>query len=251
MSFIKLVMVLSLSVLLLGKAHAQNGIVTLTFDDSIVSQFEYAYPILKEAGLVGTLFVITSEAERARESDEEFHMTWGQLQEMFDEGWDIQSHTHSHTDLTLLTDVELFAELAYSKELIERRLGNKADSVATPLGSFDERVLGFIRRYYTLHFRAWDHNGGLNDLTSLDPNGVGRFDVTASTTSAEVCKLVDMASEQQKWLVLAFHQIVEGEPAPYQISASTLAEIVNCIKIKKEEGGVSVATVEEVVKLHE
>ncbi len=55
-------------------------------------------------------------------------------------GFELGNHTHSHADLTTLTDEEMQAEIERTDELLERIDGKKRHLLRAPFGKLDERV---------------------------------------------------------------------------------------------------------------
>ena len=82
-----------------GKELPEKPIV-ITFDDGYLSNYEYAYPILKKYGMVATIFVIGStvgDTEHYKDTDYPItpHFSYAQAKEMVDSGViSIQSHTY-------------------------------------------------------------------------------------------------------------------------------------------------------------
>ena len=66
-------------------------------------------------------------------------MSWEQIRELRDAGFEIGSHTHTHRPLTGLSDDDARAELVRSREALERELGAPPSYVAYPRGLFAER----------------------------------------------------------------------------------------------------------------
>jgi peptidoglycan/xylan/chitin deacetylase (PgdA/CDA1 family) len=77
----------------------------------------------------------------AGRDDELLPMSWEELAELADAGWEIGSHTCSHPRLTRLGDDELRRELEASRAEIERRLQRPCPSLAYPYGDVDARVV--------------------------------------------------------------------------------------------------------------
>ena len=131
----------------------------VTFDDAYRSVVELAEPILSRLGLVGTVFVPTAfagiEAPMAWPGIDRWlggpyerelvPMSWAELAELAEGGWEIGSHTRTHPRLTELADPELAAELAGSRADCEVRLGIRCRSLAYPYGDEDERVVAASR----------------------------------------------------------------------------------------------------------
>jgi Polysaccharide deacetylase len=77
-----------------GKKAIPSKSAVITLDDEWNSQYYVAWPILKEFGYPFTLFIYTQWVNTGGKS-----MTWAQLEEMRDDGVDIEAHTVSHHDL--------------------------------------------------------------------------------------------------------------------------------------------------------
>ena len=127
----------------------------VTFDDAYVSVLELARPVLSSLGLTATVFVVTAFAGGGRPLEwpgidhwrggphehELDGLTWAQLGELADEGWEIGSHTRTHPRLTELPDEALARELRESRDACESALGRPCRSLAYPYGDYDRRVI--------------------------------------------------------------------------------------------------------------
>jgi peptidoglycan/xylan/chitin deacetylase (PgdA/CDA1 family) len=123
----------------------------VTFDDAFAS-VRNALPTLHRLRVPATIFVCTdlaedgaplaiSELDRVAQRAELRTLDWDELRELAeDELIEIGSHTKTHAHLPKLSDSELRAELAGSKEAIEDRLGRPARYLAYPFGEEGERV---------------------------------------------------------------------------------------------------------------
>ena len=131
--------------------------VAITFDDGNEDNFTIAFPILKAHGFVATFFVITDRVGRG------FKMSWSDLETMQDAGMDIESHTVSHPDLTLLDAGRLEQELAESRAALVSHLQNAPVALAYPAGAYNARVIKAARAAGYL-LAVTTHHG-----TVLDP----------------------------------------------------------------------------------
>lgn len=114
--------------------------VIISFDDGYVSNYNYAYPTLRELGMKATIFIITDRRGKALSCNP--HFSWNQAREMVDSGViEIGSHTYSHQPLPTLDAFNLEFELRTSKNMIERHLGRKCSVVSYPEGAYNEQVM--------------------------------------------------------------------------------------------------------------
>src|SRR5262245_5636197 len=120
--------------------------VVLTFDDGWKSFKEYAYPILKELGFPATLFIYT-DFIGAR-----IALSWTELKELAQEGFDIQAHSKSHEDMRRKpTESEdeyarrMQAELTQPLPIFQQRIGQPVQILAYPYGAHDENLVKRVR----------------------------------------------------------------------------------------------------------
>lgn len=109
--------------------------ILITFDDGYLDNFENAYPILKEHGMVAAFFIIT---ERLWVKD---RLNPERIVEMAQGGMSFGSHTVTHRRLGELPWDEIREELAISKAVLESVLGKKVTAIAYPQGSYSENVV--------------------------------------------------------------------------------------------------------------
>jgi peptidoglycan/xylan/chitin deacetylase (PgdA/CDA1 family) len=118
--------------------------VVITIDDGYRSIYDIAYPLLKEYGFTATLFIYTDFVEATSMA-----VSWDQLREMKAAGFEVQSHSVSHSDLTLKREGEsneayrqrITMELTRSKDIIDRELGQNTQFLAYPYSKYNRWVL--------------------------------------------------------------------------------------------------------------
>jgi peptidoglycan/xylan/chitin deacetylase (PgdA/CDA1 family) len=126
----------------------------VTFDDGFRSVYRHARDPLDRLGVPATVFVVTDFVGTERpmvwpgieswaagaDASELVPMSWEELTELGDAGWEVGSHTCTHPHLTRCDDATLERELRGSRERCEERLGRACRSLAYPYGDFDDRV---------------------------------------------------------------------------------------------------------------
>ena len=93
---------------------APDGLVVLTFDDSVASHATYVAPLLKKHGF-GATFYITEGFEFLK--DKEHYLTWEQIKALHVAGFEIGNHTKAHKAVSGQKPADIAADL----EHIEKR----------------------------------------------------------------------------------------------------------------------------------
>lgn len=109
--------------------------VTITFDDGDVTNYKYAYPILKEMRLSAYFFIIVSRVGTRG------YMKWEEIKELRDNGMIIGSHGITHKILMGLKDKDLDYEIKASKRFMEDNLGHSIDYFSVPRGFYNKKII--------------------------------------------------------------------------------------------------------------
>jgi peptidoglycan/xylan/chitin deacetylase (PgdA/CDA1 family) len=112
--------------------------VVLSFDDGYQSQGVVAGRVLKAAGWPGVLNLAIRNAGPGG-------ITVARLHRLVRDGWEIDSHTVNHVDLTTLDAAGMRAELVGSRDWIRRRLGVSPEFFCYPAGRFDAAVVTAVQ----------------------------------------------------------------------------------------------------------
>lgn len=107
--------------------------IILTFDDGYQNNYEYAFPIMKEHGFVGVVYV------SADPIDSKGYLTVEELKEMIEYGWEVGSHGTTHIDLTFNHQALNF-EVKKSRAIISELLDYQISAFAYPFGRADRHV---------------------------------------------------------------------------------------------------------------
>ena len=92
-----------------------NKVIVLRFDDGLQDFYTNAKPILDLYGFKATLAISTDHANSA---DGVAFMTWGTIQSLSAEGFEIASHSKSHPRMDHLSGSQLYAETVTSRNVI-------------------------------------------------------------------------------------------------------------------------------------
>jgi len=113
--------------------------IILTFDDGYRDNYEFAFPILRRRGQVGTFFLITSYVGQGE------YLTWEQAREMATGGMVLQSHSLNHADLEKSSTAEVIRQVTESKAILEREVGTLVEYFCYPAGRYDGRTVAALQ----------------------------------------------------------------------------------------------------------
>jgi peptidoglycan/xylan/chitin deacetylase (PgdA/CDA1 family) len=139
-----------------------HNVVILNFYDDVKSQITNAKPILDKYGFKGTFFIVCNWAGAVRSQTP--RMTWQDINQLYREGHDIESHTMTHKRLDQLSSSALDYEVGQSKQCLHDHLGINATIISPPhsAGSNNATVINTIAKYYDLSI-----GGFVNDVMFL------------------------------------------------------------------------------------
>jgi peptidoglycan/xylan/chitin deacetylase (PgdA/CDA1 family) len=99
--------------------------VVITFDDGDITVYTAAFPIMQEFGFTGVAYVVANRLQV------EGHMNPEQLKELSAAGWEIGSHSMTHSDLRQSGDLDW--EVRQSRLELQAALGVPVETFAYPI----------------------------------------------------------------------------------------------------------------------
>ncbi len=179
-----------------------TGMVSITFDDGFISQYQNALPILQAAGYKAGFYIITSYPGSNRPS----YMNWDQIKALAATGQEIGSHTRTHPHLTQLTASQLQDELVGSKADLTAQ-GLSSDTFVYPNADMSTAVENAVKDAGYTAARSGDF--GL-ESTLADKYNISSVHPDAYSTLPVVKQDIDQAIADKRWLVLVFHDMVSS-----------------------------------------
>jgi len=122
--------------------------IIITFDDNFQSQYNNAFPIMESHGLVGTINIVTRYAGFTNPNSN--YMNWVEMQELKDNGWDMESHSITHSNMLALNESQFRNELNTSLQLIAEHYNVTPTSFTFPYHSANEAYTTICGEYYDL-----------------------------------------------------------------------------------------------------
>jgi peptidoglycan/xylan/chitin deacetylase (PgdA/CDA1 family) len=123
-----------------GKGTLPRRPVIFSFDDGYRSAFQVAAPILHKLGWPGVLNLITRNVGPSSE------LTPQMVRTMISWGWEIDSHTIHHPNLTTLNGARLMEELSGSRRILQQAFHVPVNFLCFPGGSYNASTLAAVRQ---------------------------------------------------------------------------------------------------------
>ncbi len=131
------------------KEQIPDKSVVITFDDGWSSVYDFATPILKKYGFPATFFIYTDFIGGGKA------MSWKQIKELSEAGFDIQCQTKTHRNLATLKKKESFKEyfnslemeISYPKKLFKKKLNKECKCLAYPYGITNNLVIAMLKKH--------------------------------------------------------------------------------------------------------
>jgi peptidoglycan/xylan/chitin deacetylase (PgdA/CDA1 family) len=113
--------------------------VVLSFDDGYRGQYVYARPLLRELGWPAVLNLKVNTLDAGGE------LTQQMVQQMINAGWELDSHTINHLDVSTLSGATLQHEVAGSRQILQQRFNQPVDFFCYPAGKFDAESIKAVQ----------------------------------------------------------------------------------------------------------
>lgn len=215
-----------------------KGIVSLTFDDGNAINSQTVLPTLKKYGLVSTNYDVSGFIGAPD------YQTADEIKAFTAAGNEVGSHSVSHSDLTSLTSTQLNNELSQSQKQLQSLLSSSVSNFAAPYGTYNDTVLASAKKYYR-SFRTVDD--GYNYIENFDPYRLKVQNVTQNTTPADISRWVQIATNNQYWLIIVYHQVVTDSTTigSYDTTLTNFQQEM----VELKSSGVSTLTVNQALNL--
>jgi peptidoglycan/xylan/chitin deacetylase (PgdA/CDA1 family) len=137
--------------------------IVLSFDDGTLGQDVHAVPVLRHLHWAGVLNLKVNALESR------YTLPPWRVRDMLAAGWELDSHTITHPDLTHVDDAQLWHEVHGSRVELQNMFHVPVDFFCYPSGRYDAHVVAAVRR--AGYLGATTTNYGLarpQDIYTLD-----------------------------------------------------------------------------------
>jgi len=108
--------------------------IVITFDNGYPEQVTFAPEVLSRYGWPGVLFEITEE-----------HLRPFEIRPVIELGWEVDSHSATHPNLTELSGQELEYQVAASRRYLRRKFGIPSDNFCYPSSEYDAATIASVK----------------------------------------------------------------------------------------------------------
>lgn len=108
--------------------------IVITFDNGYPEQVTFAPEVLSRYGWPGVLFEITEE-----------HLRPSEIRPVIQLGWEVDSHSATHPNLTELSGQELEYQVAASRRYLQRKFGVPSDNFCYPSSEYDAATIASVK----------------------------------------------------------------------------------------------------------
>lgn len=112
--------------------------IVLTFDDGYSDIYPNVYPLLRRYRMTATFFIAPGLLDKPR------YMSWRQIATLASHGMDVEAHSMSHPDLTMVSAAQRHGEIWDSRRVLEARLHRAVRVFAYPYGAYNASVLADV-----------------------------------------------------------------------------------------------------------
>ena len=165
----------------LAEGGIERKTAAITFDDGYPDVYTYAFPVLTAYGFPATTYLVAAKIDSPK------NLTSDMIRDLHDAGWEIGSHSMTHSDL--LNHNDLDAEICGSRNLIAAIAGIPLSDVVTfayPYGNADETV---TTKVWKCGYLSGAGLGQISVSSSLNPYYFSRHPVTSDMTLEDFTSL--------------------------------------------------------------
>ncbi|GJL78816.1 MAG: hypothetical protein NPINA01_18050 [Nitrospinaceae bacterium] len=211
-----------------------NGMLSFTFDDGWLSQYDEAKKKMSEFGFPGTAYIIKDNVGQPG------FLSLNQMRELEDlHGWEMA--THHGTNLTTVSLSEAESRIRSEKQwLIDHGFNRGVDHFAIPNGAFNQDLMNLFKKYFRTA-RTIAPTG--ETFPPADWHRLRVLNVINTTTTTQIASAVDDARTNKYWLILLFHKIVVSPSASTEYSIADFETVVNDIAAD----GIAVKTISQAI----
>ena len=222
-----------------GPAKRPRGIVSFCFDDGLISTRTRALPVLSRHGFPATSFLIGDLLGEAG------YLDGAGVRSLVDAGWEAAPHAesialHNAPDGVVgVSPGRLLADWGAQRRALRSAALGRAVDYAYPRGRFDRDTLQALARFGHFATARTENFRSIETLPPADPLRLRTISYNQSVPIGPPDRVgsimwrIAQTAAYGGWLILSFHDIVDGVPAGSAIRTSDFERIVGFVARKR------------------
>lgn len=207
----------------------------IAFDDGNYTVYQNAYPVMSANNQRGISNTVTGSVGATG------FMTLTQNTGLYNNGWDISSHTENHSHLTELSQNQISGELNNSYNwLINNGFTKSAGFLAIPYGDYNDTVLDGIKSRYILsrssvngdHQPNFGTDNNIGNITYL----LKILSVLDTTSNQTVKDAINKTINRSGTIILLYHRVVNAPTTQFstEVTLSNFTEVSNYLASRND-----------------
>ncbi len=141
----------------------------------------------------------------------DYYMSWPQLLQMYNEGWEIGSHSFTHPDLRSADEETVRYELSQSKSMLQAHGIQNVENFAYPYSYYSLDVLNVISEYYRSARTSVAQTGFHVNPQHIQPYELSAYEARLTVENVtDAYKYVDQAKKEGRWLIFILHEFIDS-----------------------------------------
>lgn len=187
---------------ILGRKKLSRPSIVFTIDDGY-QDIQSILPITQKYSIYPTVFLLGNpdHANRQELNNLKPFLSTREITTLSRAGWSFGSHTHTHPNLSSLSQADQLAELRESKKSLEHQLGTECRWIAYPRGSYNRETVEAAKKAgYRLGFTT-DYT---SNILASKPFEIPRIGVNATHLPKDLAVANSRGSYFLRYLVATF-----------------------------------------------
>lgn len=208
-----------------------QALLSFVYDDGYIDNYTTALFLHEKYKVPLTLFIIGNRMDWTRKYAIKWeYMHIEECKDSFRRNADIQSHTYSHPDLTMLSESEIEYEFSESKKRLEEEIpGTEVVTLAVPGSDYDTSTRDIVANLNGGYEGVRVHGTKQNNIPPEDIWWLNsKIAIQPSTTYDDMVSAIDDAIKKNKWCVLMWHRIID-DPDGFNATPEQLENILQYV----------------------
>lgn len=212
--------------------NGNRAALSLTFDDALPEQLQWAVPEMDEVDIKGTFFAITS--------CNEYPLDVNGWRKAVAAGHEIGSHSVNHKKAATLSEFDANFEAVESKRILENHFGTPITSYCYPYTDAPPFLQNAIQR--AGYKQARGGRTARRDKYVMPGDGVNPllipcFHINGGVFDhGDIYAYIDAALERKAWLTLMFHGVGPNQKLWDNVAEEKFHELCGFLKVAKGRG---------------